>query len=341
MSGIIHHRVKIVVIFLMLAVFYGCAAGGPKATTSVDEILKTQSHRAAQIKDKNAKLFASVSASPDFDDYVIGEGDLLEITIFEAEELNTEARVSARGFVTLPLIGSVELKGLTTREAEQKIEDLYRANYVRDPHANLFVKEQYGGKITVLGAVENPGTYDYFVRRRLLDVLALAGGLTDEAGIMVHVRRPGDNPEHPESYLVDMDQLIEHGHSELNLEIHRGDVVFVPNAGQVYVDGAVKKPGSYPIKESMSVREVIVQAGGFGTIASKDHVKLIRDTGNGERKVVELSLNEIGDDNDDKLEVQDGDIVFVETNQAEKLIYSLRINSLMGLVGFGYTPPPQ
>jgi len=333
--------IPMLILVSLLAAAHGCAGGGgPTATTQVGALLESQSTRSREVSEMNAKLFSSVSTAPEFNDYIISEGDLLEITIYEAEDLKTSTRVSARGFVTLPLIGSVELKGLSTREAEQKIEDLYRANYIHDPHANLFVKEQYGGKITVLGAVKTPGTYDYLTRRKLMDVLALAGGLTPEAGKMVHLRRAAmEQPERPETYLVDMDQLIKEGHAELNLEVQKGDVVFVPNAGVVYVDGAVRKPGSYPIKQSMSVREAIVQAGGFGEIASEDHVKLIRDTGAEKREVVELSLADKTADDHDKLVVQDGDIIFVESNLTEKLIYGLRFNALFGLVGLGYQPP--
>lgn len=327
----------------LLFLVAGCGGkSGPAATMQVDELLQSQHKQAQEVKERNARLFSRLGAATPFETYVISEGDLLEINIFEASDLNTTTRVSARGSVTLPLVGPVDLKGLTTREAEEKIETLYRTNYIRDPHVNLFVKEQLGGKITILGAVEHPGTYDYFNRRRLLDVLALAGGLNDRAGKLVQLRRAAaTDPAQPESYLVDLDQLIEEGHAELNLEIQRGDVVFVPDAGVVYVDGAVRKPGSYPIKESMSVREAVVLAGGFSLTADESHVKVIRDMGTDRREVVDLSLDNTGLDNDDKLRVQDGDIVFVETDRAEKLIYSLRITSLFGLIGFGYTPPPQ
>ncbi len=338
----------LVLVALTGLMVWGCAAGGPKATCNVDDLVKqtqaqqNQGNRSTtNIRSLNAKLFSSVSNTPEMEDYVISEGDLLEITIFEAEELNTEARVGARGYVTLPLIGTVMLKGLTTREAEQKIEDLYRAKYLRDPHANLFVKEQYGGRITVLGAVEHPGTYDYYSQRRLLDVLALAGGLTDKAGRLVQLRRPSDNPEHPATFLVDLDKLIEEGQSQLNLVVHKGDVVYVPDAGVVYVDGAVRHPGSYPLKEETSVREAIVMAGGFRSIAAEDHIKLIRELSKGQREVVDLKLSSTNGKSADDIKVQDGDVVFVETNSAEALIYGLRLNVLSGLVGVGYTPPQQ
>ena len=183
--------------------------------------------------------------------------------MFEADELKAETRVSSRGFVSLALIGPVEVRGLTTREAEQKVEDLYRQKYLQNPHLSIFVKEQLGGKITLLGAVKSPGSIPYLTRQRLLDVLATAGGLSDKAGRTVQVRRANEDPSlQPMTFMIDLDELIKEGSEEMNLEIKRGDVIFVPEAGMIYVDGAVKKPGNYPITQVMTVQEAIVTAGG-------------------------------------------------------------------------------
>ena len=73
---------------------------------------------------------------------MLGEGDFIQLSVFEAQELKAEGRISARGFITLPLIGAVEVKGLTTREAEQKVEAVYRAKYLQNPHVNIYVKRR-------------------------------------------------------------------------------------------------------------------------------------------------------------------------------------------------------
>jgi polysaccharide export outer membrane protein len=153
----------------------------------------------------------------------------------------------------------VEVKGLTTREGEQKIEDLYRANkFIRQPHVSVFVKEHVSGKITLMGAVKKPGTVDCFSRRRLLDVLALAEGLSEKAGRSVQVRRAGEDPAYPSTFMIDLDDMLKRGQTELNIPIKGGDVIYVPEAGMVYVDGAVRKAGNYPITQSMSVQQAIV-----------------------------------------------------------------------------------
>jgi len=311
----------------------GCASSGPKANASLDQVMSRDMAAKQDIKAINERMFASVAATPSMEDYVISEGDLLQITVFEAEELKTEARVGARGYLTLPLIGSIEVQGLTSREAEQKIEDTYRAKYIRDPHVNIFVKEQFGSKVTLMGELEQPGTYDYYGRQRLLDVLALAGGLSENAGKTVQVRRVLDEAKPPETFLVDMDEMVKEGRSELNIPIQGGDVIFVPEAGTVYVDGAVAKSGAYPIKQNMTVQEAIVAAGGTSPAAS-DTVKLIRYTDEGKRDIIQISANDL---DATKLNLKDRDIVFVETNAVKAAVYGFRLQ-VFG-TGVSIAPP--
>ncbi|MDY0041894.1 MAG: polysaccharide biosynthesis/export family protein [Desulforhabdus sp.] len=320
-------------IAIVLLLTISCAAPGPKPTASLDEVMAKESVAQQSNKELNDQLFAAAASAPQTGDYIIGEGDLLQVTVFEAEELSREARVGARGAVTLPLVGAVEVQGLTTREAEQRIQDAYQQRYIQNPHVNIFVKEQHGSKITLLGQLEKPGTYDYFGSKHLLDVLAMAGGLKEEAGRTVQVRRAGAESDQPATFMVDLDELVKKGRTELNVPIFGGDVIFVPEAGTVYVDGAVVKSGAYPIKQDMSIQEAIVAAGGFSPAAS-DTIKLVRHTDAGARDVIELSAKNVATGG---LGVQDRDIIFVETNPLKAAAYGLRIQ-LFG-TGVAISPP--
>lgn len=331
---------RVVLLCAILGLIVGCGSGGPKATAKLEDIVAQETSAKQEVKQLNEQLFASVSSAPKSEDYLISQGDLLQVSVFEDKTLDTEARVSARGVVTLPLIGAMDVKGLTTQEAEQKIEDAYRQRYLHDPHVSIFVKEQMGSKITLLGALEKPGTYDYMTRQRLLDVLALGGGLSEKSGRMVQVRRPGDDPAHPSTLLIDLDDLIENGKLELNIEINGGDVIYVPDAGTIYVDGAVRKPGTYPVNQTMTVQEAIVAAGGFRSTAAENRIKLVRAMKDGKREVVEMGTGDLKNDSAANIEVKDKDVIFVETNKIEELIYGLKL-SIGGLVGFGYSPPTQ
>ena len=322
----------------LVVLLCGCTIAGPKPTATLQQALTQEKATNEHNQTLNDQLFAAASAPVNLQSYVLREGDLLQIKVYEDQDLDTEARVSARGTVTLPLLGEVEVRGLSTADAERKIADAYRARYYQDPHVNVFVKEQQGGRITVLGAVQKPGTYEYYTPQRLLDVLAMAGGLSEQAGCTVQVRRPGTDPTQPHLFVVDIDEMVKKGHAELNLPIEGGDAIYVPLAGRIYVDGAVRNPGNYPIKQAMTVSEAIVAAGGLAPAASEDNIKLVRFI-DGRREVIELNGQQ-AQGGKDTLEVQDRDIVFVETNKMQAFIYGLRF-SVIGLGGFGYSPPPR
>ena len=141
--------------------------------------------------------------------------------------------------------------------------------------------------------------------------------------------------------MVDMEELVKNGKSELNLEIFDGDVVYVAEAGTIYVDGAVRKPGSYPIRESMTAQEAVVAAGGFSQTADKGKIKLVRFIGEGKKEVIELGAKDLQSSAADSLELKDRDVIFVETSTLQALVYGLRLNLGAGVFGIGYTPSAQ
>lgn len=328
---------------VLTALLTGCGGQALTPTGTVQDLQNGQDQRVQEIKDLNKQLQSSLDSAPQMGDYILGEGDLIQMSVFGIEDLKAETRIGARGFVSLPLLGPVELKGLTTREAEQMIENLYREQYVKDPHVTVFVKEHVTQKITIVGAVQKPGTYDYFGRQRLLDVLALAGGLTDKAGNLVQVRKAErEGEEKKETLFVDMTELIKKGRAELNLSIERGDIIFVPEAGVFFADGAVRKPGSYPIQESMNLGQAIVAAGGLEPYADSDNIKLVRYEKDGRHQVVKFSYSDIEQGGARQIQIQDGDLLFVEASGMGKLVHGLGINlGIPGIMGFGYKPPEK
>lgn len=324
-----------------LSLYFGCAM--PKSTS--EDLVKSYAAvpddgKTEQIEQLNDQLFAAANINVDPSDYLLGPGDLIEVEIFEAEELNTTARVSSRGHITLPLLDQVEVKGLTAHEAEERIETLYREQYIKDPHVSIFVKEHFSQRITLVGQVKNPGTYDYMARQRLLDVLALAGGLTDKAGPYVQVRRSGATTDQRNVYMVDLEKLIHEGAVQLNLTINGGDVVFVPEAGLFFVDGAVRRPGSYPIKSKITLREALLVAGGLAPYAEKNLVTIIRDGGVQGRKVIRLNLET--DPGAAETKIKDHDVIVAKDSAWGKMVHGTGFNiGVPGFLGIGYRDPAR
>jgi len=328
----------ILVILLSLCLF-GCVAksmseslvkaysAAPPTETKSDEIDKI-----------NEQLFAAANLNVDPGDYLLGPGDLIEIKILETQDLGCTVRVSSRGFISLPLLNEIQVKGQTAYEAEEFIESLYKKQYIKDPHVSVFVKEHFSQRITVVGEVKNPGTYDYLAKQRLLDVLAMAGGLNEKSGPLVQIRRSGAATDSRNMYIVDMDRLIKEGAVELNIEINGGDIIFIPQAGMFFVDGAVRKPGSYLLKSKMNLQEAVLAAGGFAPYAQQNEVTVVRNKGKEGREIIRLDLE--SDPHAFSLEVVDRDVIIAKDSARGKMSQggSLWIG-MPGIMGFGYHDP--
>ena len=311
-------------------IFSLCSLMGCATNQNVGRNLPPEQLKQDEIHEINEQLLAAANWHTDPSDYLLGSGDLLQVKVFEAEDLNATVRISSRGNITLPLLGAVSVKDLSAREAEEKIENLYRARYIKDPHVSIFVEEHFSRRVTLMGEFRNPGTYDYLSKQKLLDVMALGGGLSDRAGRVVQIRRYGSSTKGPNVFVVDLDQLVKEGRSELNIEINSSDVLFVPEAGTFFVDGAVRKPGSYYIKHKTTIQEAFLEAGGLAPYANKRNATLIRYLETGKRHMIELDLSK---PETFEIEVQDRDVLFLEASTYGKLVHGVGIH--IGVPGFG------
>ena len=143
-----------------------------------------------QVNDRIRLMSAAARQTPH--DYVIGNGDLLDIEVFDVKELSREVRVSQTGSIGIPLVPlRLHIAGLTELQAEQKIAEVLEANgLVSHPEVSLTVKERKSKPITVVGAVGHPMVYQADRPVSLLEVLAEAGGVAPDAGDTVIVNRP-------------------------------------------------------------------------------------------------------------------------------------------------------
>src|SRR5215472_2923742 len=156
-----------------------------------------------QVNDRIRELSASLRAMPH--DYVIGNGDLLSIYVFDVEELSRDVRVSQTGTIGIPLVPvRIHVAGLTEMQVEQKIAEMLEANgLVTHADVSVSVKEHKSKPITVVGAVMHPMVYEADHPVTLLEVLAEAGGISSDAGDTIIVSRPlqdalADSGEPPE-----------------------------------------------------------------------------------------------------------------------------------------------
>ncbi len=162
-----------------------------------------QTVESSQQTNDRIRSLAAASRSTLARDYVIGNGDLLAIQVFDVPELSREIRVSQTGTIGLPLVRvRLHVSGLTELQAELKIAEVLEADgLVSHPEVSVAVKEKKSKPITVVGAVIHPMVYQADRQVTLLEVLAEAGGITGDAGESVIVTRaetdPSDDPSSP------------------------------------------------------------------------------------------------------------------------------------------------
>jgi polysaccharide export outer membrane protein len=297
------------------------------------------------------------SANSSTDDYRVGAEDLLEISVFEAPELDRTVRVSANGQISLPLLGASQAAGLTSRELEVVIQELLRRSYMKDPHVGVFVKDMQSHPVSVFGAVKKPGVFQIRGSKRLIEVLSMTEGLADDAGDTVVVTRQiqpvattdpvvdsgsADAPalqekadngaaartmvagSSGETLNINLKDLLNSSDSRSNVLIYPGDVIKVARAGVVYVVGEVRKPGGFMLKtnENISVLQALALAEGLTRTSAKGHVRIIRTDGTtGARTETPINLDKILAGKLPDPILLPKDIVFVPNSTGRSVLY--------------------
>jgi polysaccharide export outer membrane protein len=226
-------------------------------------------------------------------DYVVGEGDVLRIVVYDHDDLTTTARVSGEGVITFPLIGQVEVKGLTLSQIADKITSLLADGYVVNPQVNIFIQEFRSKKAFIMGEVQKPGLYVLPGQTTFMSLLSEGGGLTKDAGDKAIIKRKANPSDKNESVItVNLRRLIEKGDTSQDVPIMDGDSVYITKAGVFYVTGEVKKPDAYKYEDGITVIKAITMAGGFTDKASKGRVKILRKVGGKEETLEKLNMDD-------------------------------------------------
>jgi polysaccharide export outer membrane protein len=265
----------------------------------------------------------------------IGPDDLLDITVFEAPEMNRTLRVSNSGELSFELLGAVHVAGLTPREVEAVLQEMLRRSYLKDPHVGVFVHEWQSHSVSVVGAVKMPGVFQIRGAKTLIEVLSMAQGLADDAGDLVLITHAPPDAEAENSGAsdpappaaideIDLRKLLNSPDSAENVPIHSGDIVKVPRAGIVYVVGEVNRPGGFVLQnnENISVLQALALAQGLTHTSAISRARIIRtDATTGKRAEIPMNLGKIlaGKSADTLLQAKD--VVFVPNSATKSVLY--------------------
>jgi len=248
-------------------------------------------------------------------EYKIGPKDLLEIAVFELPELNQTVRVSEEGTITLPLLGSVKIDGLTKDELETKLAGLLEEKYLKKARVSVFIREYQSKLVAVIGAVEKPGMYELVGPLTLLQMVSKAGGFKENASNEIFVLREKEKGTSV-SISIDLDDLLLNGNQLLNIPILPNDVINVPvdKLISVYVFGAVREPGKIEVKMSKKITllQAVGNAGGLADGAKKSGVRLKRiDRWTGKETQMKVNLGDIINGKRRNIELLEGDVIII------------------------------
>ena len=232
---------------------------------------------------------AQAQAKPD---YPLGAGDAIRIQVFQNPDLTIETRVSENGSITYPLIGAVDLGGLSIAVAEQKIADaLQKGGFIQKPQVNIVLVANRGNQVAVLGQVNRPGRFPLeTASTRLSDMLANAGGASvngDDVAIVSGVRNGQPFRKQINIPSIFLDEKLQD-----DIVLQGGDLVYVHRAPVFYIYGETQRPGSFRIERDMTIMQALAQGGGPTARGSEKRLRLSRKSADGTIKQIEPQLTD-------------------------------------------------
>lgn len=244
---------------------------------------------------------AQAAAPAAANEYRLGAGDVIRISVYQNPDLQLEARISESGVISYPLLGSVRLGGLGVTQAESAIADgLRNGNFVKQPQVSILVLQVRGNQASVLGQVNKPGRYPIETAgMKLSELLAQAGGVASTGADSVTL--VGTRDGRPMRQVIDLPALFRTDGSA-DPVVFNGDAVYVDRAPLVYIYGEVQRPGAQRLERGMTLLQVLATGGGLTLRGTEKGIRVHRRNADGKVEVLQPAM-------DDR--VQDGDVVYV------------------------------
>lgn len=221
-------------------------------------------------------------------DYKLGQGDAIRIVVFQNPDLTLDTRVSESGTITYPLIGAVDIGGLSIEAAEKRIAaGLKDGGFVQKPQVNIALIQVRGNQVSVLGQVNRPGRFPLeTANNHVSDILAMAGGIAPGGADTVVIT--GIRQGKPFRREIDFPAIFINDQSQDDILVAGGDVLYVNRAPVFYIYGEAQRSGSYRIERNMTIQQALAQAGGPTMRGTEERIRVHRRMPGGE--ITRLSL---------------------------------------------------
>ena len=287
-----------------------------------------QSPAAAAPNQQQAKCDSQIRST-----YLLGPDDQLEISGPELTDLTSKpVRIDGEGDIAVPLAGPVHVAGMTVQQTEQELDKVL-SKYIRRPQVVVNVAEVRSQPVSVLGAVNSPGVHQVQGHKTVLEMLALAGGIRQDAGYSIRITRqlewgciplPSAKLDASGKYSVaelNLRKIMDAKTPEENIQIFPHDVISVPKAEMVYVIGEVKRSGGFVLGEhqSISVLQALSMAEGLNTGADPRHAKILRLQPEADQRVeVAVDVKDALNGKKPDTPMQGEDILFIPGSTGKK-----------------------
>jgi polysaccharide biosynthesis/export protein len=250
----------------------------------------------------------------------LGAGDLVAVSVYDAPELTRTVRVDPDGTIRLPLLTQgVKAAGLMPRELEAGLSDALKSEEILvDPVVKITVVEYHSRPISVMGAVRKPVTFQADGVVTLLDALARAEGLSEDAGSEILITR-NDLVEH-----VPVKQLLNQADPAVNLRLTGNEEIRVPEAGKIFVLGNIRKPGGFRMRDpgDNTVLKLVALSEGLMPYSEKI-AYIVRRQESGAPQEIPVELAKIMERKSPDVSLEIGDILYVPDNKSRRTTMSI------------------
>jgi len=329
---------------LILATAFLMVASSARLATGQQNGRPQSSPATAASTEQPSSRAAAILVSPE-EDYRIGPNDLIDIKVENMPELTQSWRVTASGTFLLPYIGRVTAVKKTTEELALLITEKLRGDYLKEPRVTVSVKEYNSRSFFIQGSVKNPGVFQIEGRPTMLELLTLAGGLTEKHGATAYILRkikpsaskdpeivktaPGNgeksetepgSEQTPKYELksANINGLLK-GRFDQDVILEAGDIVNIPNSDVFFVAGEVNAPGSFSLADGTTLRQAISLAQGTNFKAALGKGIIFRENASGHREELHVDIGAVMSGKKEDILIAANDIIMIPNSKSKSI----------------------
>ena len=255
----------------------------------------------------------------------VGPNDLIAVLVYDSPELSRTIRVGADGYIRLPMLKQrVKAEGLLPAELETTIAAQLRQEQILiEPFVTVTIAEYHSRPISVAGAVKTPLVFQAESSVTLLEAIARAQGLRDDAGREILISRSQPGPDGKSVTLtrrVSVRGLIDEADPDLNIQLNGGEEIRVPEVNKIYAVGNVKRPGAFPVQDGSdtTIMQMLALAEGLMPFANKQAF-IYRREANGNKNEIAVPLAKIMSRQAPDVALAGNDILYIPDNHGKRV----------------------